>query len=392
MGVLSRIRRGWQKLGRWRWVLLVMVLLAGWWGFGRSKQDPASQVITSPVARGNVEVSVLATGVVEAEKTVEVGAQASGQIKRLAVQLGDRVKKGDLLAEIDPEVSQNALDEALANIDSLKIQQTIKQLSVEEARQEYERQQLMMSGDATPKKDVDSALTALKTREAELRQLATQLRQAELKRATAQANLGYTRIVAPMDGVVVSIATREGQTVNAIQTAPTILTLANLDMMKVKAQVAEADVVRLKAGTPLYFSVLGAPEKRFEARVLGIEPLPQTINNAIFYNALFQVPNEQGLLRPQMTAQVTFVLDAAKQVLTVPVGALSPAKGSKATVTVLGADGKLASRQVEVGLRGNVTAEIRSGLRDGERVVIGGGDAATGSQGSGRPMPGPGVH
>lgn len=375
MVLLRKLASGWRWLGRWRWLLLAGVLVACYLFWGRQPSDPASQVITAAVGRGDVEVTVLATGVVEAAKTVEVGAQASGQIKRLVVQLGDRVKKGDLLAEIDPEVSQNALDDAVANIESLKIQQTIKQLAVDEARQELARQQTMMAGDATPKKELDSAQTALKMREAELKQLATQLHQAELKRATAQANLGYTRIVAPMDGVVVSIAAKEGQTVNAIQTAPTILTLAVLDKMNIKAQVAEADVIRLKNGTPLYFSVLGAPEKRFEAKVAGIEPLPQTINNAIFYNALFQVPNEQGLLRPQMTAQVTFVLDAARKVLTVPVGALAGKEG-KTTVTVLDAAGKLAPRQVEIGVRGNVNAEVKSGLKEGERVVVGNAAAA----------------
>ncbi|WP_051278984.1 efflux RND transporter periplasmic adaptor subunit [Chitinilyticum aquatile] len=389
MVLLRKLASGWRWLGRWRWLLLAGVLVACYLFWGRQPPDPASQVITAAVGRGDVEVTVLATGVVEAAKTVEVGAQASGQIKRLVVQLGDRVKKGDLLAEIDPEVSQNALDDAVANIESLKIQQTIKQLAVDEARQELARQQTMMAGDATPKKELDSAQTALKMREAELKQLATQLHQAELKRATAQANLGYTRIVAPMDGVVVSIAAKEGQTVNAIQTAPTILTLAVLDKMNIKAQVAEADVIRLKNGTPLYFSVLGAPDKRFEAKVAGIEPLPQTINNAIFYNALFQVPNEQGLLRPQMTAQVTFVLDAARKVLTVPVGALAGKEG-KTTVTVLDAAGKLAQRQVEVGVRGNVNAEVKSGLKEGERVVVGNAAAAdnTGNV-RGGPPPGP---
>ncbi|QLI81106.1 macrolide transporter subunit MacA [Chitinibacter fontanus] len=378
--MLSAIYRLWSRLGLWRWILLIALAAAAYSGLGRKKVDPSSQVISSVVKRADVEVSVLATGKVEAAKTVDVGAQASGQIKRLAVQLGDRVKKGDLLAEIDPSVSQNDFDEAQMSIEGLQAQKTIKQLALDDAEQELARQKTMMAGDATPRKELESAANAVKMRQAEIRQLAAQLRQAEIKLATAKTNLGFTRIVAPIDGIVASIAVKEGQTVNAIQSAPTILTLADMDTMKVQAQVAEADVVRLKAGTPLYFSVLGAPETKIKGQVAGVEPTPQTINNAIFYNAHFFVPNPQGLLRLQMTAQVTFILAAARNVLTIPVGAIGKkgAASDQYTVKVLDAQGQIQDRTVTIGLRGNIVAEVKSGLKDGDKVVIGNGSADDG--------------
>ena len=363
-------------------LLLIAIAGGGYYLFGSEKVDPASQVISSPVKRGDVEVSVLATGKVEAAKTVDVGAQASGQIQRLLVKLGDRVKKGDLLAEIDPSVSQNDFEEAQMSIEGLEAQSTIKQLALDDAQKELVRQKTMMEGDATPRKELESAANAVKMRAAEIKQLAAQLRQAQIKLATAKTNLGFTRILAPMDGIVASIAVKEGQTVNAIQSAPTILTLADMDTMKIQAQVAEADVVRLKIGTPLYFSVLGAPETRINAVVAGVEPTPQTINNAIFYNAHFFVPNLKGLLRLQMTAQVTFILAEARNVLTIPVGAIN----GKNLVKVIDAKGQISERKVELGLRGNIVAEVKSGLKEGEKVVIGsaiseGGDAKKRSSG-----------
>jgi len=366
MSVLSPILRFWSRLAWLRWVILLALIAGGYAYFTRETVDPISQVISSPVKRGDVEVSVLATGKVEAAKTVDVGAQASGQIQRLLVKLGDRVKKGDLLAEIDPSVSQNDFDEAQMSIEGLEAQKMIKQLALDDAQKELARQKTMMEGDATPRKELESAANAVKMREAEIKQLAAQLRQAQIKLATAKTNLGFTRILAPMDGIVASIAVKEGQTVNAIQSAPTILTLADMDTMKVQAQVAEADVVRLKIGTPLYFSVLGAPETRINATVAGVEPTPQTINNAIFYNAHFFVPNLQGLLRLQMTAQVTFILAEARNVLTIPVGAIN----GKNQVKVIDTQGQISERKVDIGLRGNIVAEVKSGLKEGEKVVI----------------------
>ncbi|WP_028449897.1 macrolide transporter subunit MacA [Chitinibacter tainanensis] len=390
MSRLAAIKQGWRKLGFWRWVGLALIVGVAWWLWGRKPVDPASQVITAVVSKGDVEVSVLATGVVDAAKTVEVGAQASGQIQHLAVALGDRVKKGDLLAEIDPSVTKTEFDAAQSAIDGLEAQQTVRQLALDEAEQELARQQLMLSGDATARKEFDAAQLAVKTRRAEIRMIAAQLKEAQVRLEKARTNLGFTRIVAPMDGVVTAIAAKEGQTVNAIQSAPPILTLAAMDNMQVKAQVAEADIVRLKPGTPLYFSVLGAPERRFEAKISGIEPTPQTINNAIFYNALFLVPNQQGLLRLQMTAQVTFLLDRARNVLTVPVAALSQPKGQLYTVTVLEADGQLRTRQVEIGVKGNVNAEVRKGLQAGEKVVVSRADSSKKPGDDGHPEPEPG--
>ncbi|GLS03146.1 MacA family efflux pump subunit [Chitiniphilus shinanonensis] len=430
----SRLR--WLKRHRW-WLLALLVILAGlgWWYRAASK-PAAVEVLTAPVSRGDIEVSVLATGVIEASQQVDVGAQASGQVTKLAVELGDRVKKGQLLAEIDPTLSQNSLQEAQASLDNLLAQQTSAQLELKLAEQENARQQEMLAADATARKDADDAAIQLNIRRAQIAQIAAQIKQSQIKLDTARANVGYTRILAPMDGEVVSITTKEGQTVIATQQAPTILTLANMDVVQVRAQVAEADVPRLKSGMPVYFTVLGAPERKIVAKLKTIQPKPETVNNAIFYNALFDVPNPDGLLKLQMTAQVSFVIDAKRDVLTIPVTALmSRGDGSGAgkardasaprqnaerprsdaasgvqgkrqgrkqrddgqagtqqvrMVRVQKPDGTVEPRRVTVGLNNNVQVEVVSGLAEGEQVVTGGGlNNVQPRQRQGGPMGGP---
>ncbi|UXY14345.1 macrolide transporter subunit MacA [Chitiniphilus purpureus] len=408
------------RLKRFRWWLLALALLAGalfwWYQSGNKPQTP--EVLTAPVTRGDLEVSVLATGVIEASKQVDVGAQASGQVTHLAVKLGDRVGKGDLLAEIDPTLSQNALQEAQAALDNLLAQQNAAQLELKLAEQEHRRQTEMLAADATARKEAEDAALQLGIRRAQAAQIAAQIRQTQIRLDSARANLGYTRILAPMQGEVVSITTKEGQTVIATQQAPTILTLANMDLVTVRAQVAEADVTRLKAGMPVYFTVLGAPERRIAARLGVIQPKPETVNNAIFYNALFDVPNPDGLLKLQMTAQVSFVIDARQDVLTIPVTALLPgsdggakARGAAPTtrdgerrgrrrpegagqqrmVRVQQPDGSIAPRRITVGLNNNVQVQVLSGLKEGEQVVTGGGlnNIQTRQRQGGGPMGGP---
>lgn len=453
MSTPSRSRLSWLK--RYRlWLVLVAIAIAAvvWWRLSAAKPD-APEVLTSPVTRGNIEVSVLASGKIEASKQVDVGAQASGQVQKLHVELGDTVKKGDLLAEIDPTVTRNEFDEAQASIDNLLAQQEAAKLDLQLTERENQRQVDMLAADATPKKTAEDAAIAVRSARAKLAQIAAQIKQSQIRLDTARANLGYTRILAPIDGQVVSITTKEGQTVNAAQSAPTILTLAQMDPITVRAQVAEADVTRLSAGMPVYFTVLGAPDRQIEAMLRTIEPTPQTINDAIFYNALFDVPNTRGRLRLQMTTQVSFVIDRVENVLTIPVTALvgkgdsaagggngdgqrnaaedarrsggdasatgerkprtgngdAGARGERRAkrdrgeageresgrpklraVRVKLTDGSITERQVEIGLNNNVVVEVKSGLKEGDEVVTGGGLGNTRQREGGNRRPGPG--
>lgn len=204
-----------------------------------------------------------------------------------------------------------------------------------------------------------------------------------------------------MDGVVVSVVTKQGQTVNANQSAPTIVILAKLDVMTVKAEVSEADVIDVKPDLPVYFTILGDPDKRYEAKLRLIEPAPESIVNevdsssttssssttdsAIYYNALFEVPNEDGRLRALMTAKVSIVLAKRANALMIPSTALG-AKGKDGTysVRVKGEDGKIAARKVRIGIDNNISAEVLSGLKEGESVVVG--EASTAAKTNQGPM------
>ena len=403
----------------------VAIIAAVAWFFFKPK-DQAPQYISAEVSKGDIEDSVLATGVLEATKMVSVGAQVSGQVKKMYVQLGDQVKQGQLIAQIDSIRQENELKTAEANIKNQQAQLAVQQANLAKVEAEYKRQQAMFSQDATSRAELETALANFKTAQAQIAAINAQIEQSRLTLATAQENLGYTRIVAPMDGTVVAIVTEEGQTVNANQTAPTIVKLAKLDTMTIKAQISEADVMKVEKGQTVYFTTLGNSDKKHYAQLRQVEPAPNSINTettntsssssstAVYYNALFDVPNEDGKLRIDMTAQVYIVLAEAKNVLTIPAAAIqtkrsnkkengnnsvatdkaknadtqkaqhpkrldlteaekaliAQGKASTGMVRVLQADGTAQPQPVLIGLNNRVTAQVLKGLKQGDQVVI----------------------
>ncbi|MDR3397752.1 MAG: macrolide transporter subunit MacA [Pandoraea sp.] len=363
-------------------VLVVLVVL----GLRSLAAPKPPQYISAKVERNDLENTVLATGTLQAFQQVDVGAQVSGQLKSLKVKLGDKVKKGQWLAQIDPVLAQNSLRQAEADEQNLQAQKRSTAAQLKQAELAFVRQQQMLPDNSTSRQDFESAQAALDTQRATLAALDAQLRKAGVAIESARANVGYTRIDAPIDGEVVAIVTQEGQTVIAQQQAPVILKLADLDTITVKAQVSEADVIRVAPGQTAYFTILGDPDKRYYGKLRAIEPAPQNFldtqstlgggatrnNTAVFYNALFEVPNADHRLRISMTAQVNVLLGTAKQALSVPVAALGKKVGAdRYEVRVLGDDGKAVTRQVVTGLNNNVQVEVREGLKAGERVVIG---------------------
>ncbi|MDE2400720.1 MAG: efflux RND transporter periplasmic adaptor subunit [Burkholderiales bacterium] len=380
-----------------RVVLVIVVLGAAAWGVKRAYfTAPAlPAVITAPVALGDLEDSVLASGTINAATDVNVGAQASGQIKRLHVALGDTVKQGQLIAEIDSTTQQNALRNAEAQVALLQAQLNARQATLQQAELAFKRKRDLLAQDAGSRADYEDAEAALATARAEIVVLNAQIQQAKTSMDTARINLGYTRISAPIDGVVVAVLVEEGRTVNAAQSAPTIIKLAKLDTVQIKAQISEADVVRVKPGLPVYFTILGEPGKRYEAKLKSVEPVPEseqvdtttakvstttTTTAAIYYNGLFEVPNPDGKLRVSMTAQVFVVLAMAKDALVIPSTALAErGRDGRYTVRVLeGADGQqqIKPRKVRIGLNNRVQAQVLEGLKEGEKVVVG--EAAAG--------------
>ena len=403
----------------------VAIIAAVAWFFFKPK-DQAPQYISAEVSKGDIEDSVLATGVLEATKMVSVGAQVSGQVKKMYLQLGDQVKQGQLIAQIDSIRQENELKTAKANIQNQQAQLAVQQANLVKVEAEYKRQQAMFNQDATSRAELETALANFKTAQAQIAAINAQIEQSRLTLATAQENLGYTSIVAPMDGTVVAIVTEEGQTVNANQTAPTIVKLAKLDTMTIKAQISEADVMKVEKGQTVYFTTLGNSDKKHYAQLRQVEPAPNSINTettntsssssstAVYYNALFDVPNEDGKLRIDMTAQVYIVLAEAKNVLTIPAAAIqtrrsnkkengnnsvatdkakntdtqkaqhpkrldlteaekaliAQGKASTGMVRVLQADGTAQPQPVLIGLNNRVTAQVLRGLKQGDQVVI----------------------
>jgi macrolide-specific efflux system membrane fusion protein len=370
-------------------ILILLVLAAAGWGIKVKwfSAVAAPQVITNDVERGDMEDTVLATGVIRPVKQVSVGAQVSGQIKKLYVVLGDVVKQGQLIAEIDATPQNNALRNAEAALQNFTAQRQAKQAALEQATLALKRQQELLAQDATSRQNLEAAQASVNTLQADGKALDAQIQQQRISTDTARVNLGYTRILAPMDGVVSAVVSEEGRTVNANQSAPTIIKVASLSTVTIKAQISEADVVRVKAGMPVYFTILGEPRKRYEAKLRAIEPTPEseqtdattttssTTTAAVYYNGLFEVPNPEGKLKVSMTAQVSVVLGNAKDALLIPSSALGKRnKNGTYTARVLegvGEQAKVVNREVKIGLNNRVQAQVLEGLKEGEKVVVG---------------------
>ncbi len=368
-------------------VLAIASALA--WFLWLAPQSRSADYLTTEVQRGNIEDSITALGTLGPLEYVDVGTQVSGQLLRLHVELGDRVEEGQLLAEIDPTLYLARVEASTAQLENLQAQLADREAQYTLARLQAERQQGLIALDATSQESVESAQATLRSAQAQIAAIKAQIRQTESTLRGDQADLDYTRINAPMAGTVVQQLANQGQTLNANQTAPVVVQIADLSTMTVKTQVSEADISRLEVGMPAYFSTLGRPERRWEGTLRQILPTPEVINNVVLFNALFDVSNSDGELLPQMSAQVFFIREAAENVLTIPVAALGQAVptqdirtgaakevGERFQVQILDAQGQVQSRSILVGTRTRVLVEVLDGLEEGEQVITGGLPAA----------------
>lgn len=363
-------------------LLFVLMLVVAWrWV---SASAPAAQWQTATVERGDVEELVTALGTLEPGDYVDVGAQVSGQLETLHVEVGDAVEKGQLLAQIDASVQQTQVDAGLAELEALRAQLEQRQAELELARAQFQRQQRLRQADATSDDAYQSARSTLTVTEAQIKVLKAQIRQKQARVEGDQATLGYTKIYAPRSGTVVSMEAREGQTLNANQTTPTLMRIADLGIMTVSTQVSEADVDRLRAGMPVYFNTLGNSVIRYDSTLRQVLPTPEVVNNVVLYTAEFDIDNPEGRLMSGMTAQVFFVVNAARDVLHVPVAAVQKAGRDQWQVKV--SDGNNAPRAVSVkaGISNRVRRVILQGLNEGDEVVLGRATRETPQEAGGR--------
>lgn len=339
----------------------------GWFSADGEKQK---HLPTAKVIRGDLQEKVTATGTLNPRDYVDVGAQISGQLVQLHVEVGSEVQKGQLLAEIDARVqaanvaaSRAQLRAQAAQLRDRKAQQTL-------AEQHYARQKQLRADGAVTEQAVQEAVANFLSSQAQVDQLEAQIEQNQSSLEADEANLEYARIVSPIDGTVVSIAARQGQTLNANQQAPLILQVADLSQMRVETQVSEADISRLRVGMKAYFTTLGSQGQRWKGDLLRIDPTPVIENNVVLYNAPFDVENSEGKLLPKMTAQVFFIVAEASDALLIPSAALQKVGQKDYQVTVLLEGGQQEVRKIKVGVNNRIQAQVLEGLNEGEVILL----------------------
>ncbi len=362
-------------------VLAVALAAVGLWSGNRSE----ARFEVAPVARGNIEATVTAIGTLQPMSSVEVGAQVSGQVLKLHVEPGDVVKKGQLLAEIDASVLQATVDAGRAQQNELQAQLAEQRAQHRLSVQQHDRQQQMHKDESTRLEDVQTAEANLAAAVARIAQTQARIVQTQSSLKADEARLGYTRIYAPMGGTVIGIDAKEGQTLNATYQTPTLMRIADLSAMTVWTTVSEADIRRVKAGQAAYFTTLAGDRRRWNGQVRQVLPAPpvaattasnpnQTpVSKVVQYTVLFDVDNKDAELLPQMTAQVSFITAAARDVLVAPLSALQPVeqKPQMYTARILGSDDKPQTREVRVGVQDRLAVQVVEGLKEGEQLITG---------------------
>lgn len=382
------------------WIITALALIGGGYGYWEWSRAEATQLGTPPatvtVETGTVERVVLASGVIEAGNLVSVGARVSGLIETLAVDLGDTVAAGDLIAQIESLEQQNGVLQAEADLAQIEAQVVANRASIREAELALARTRQLADKDLSSVVALESAETTLAVAEANGKALAAQRARAEIAVTSARLALERTRITAPVAGTVVAVVTAQGQTVNAASSTPTIVKIADLSRMIVKADVSEADITRVAPGQEATLTLLGEPDTPIAATLLAIEPAPAeiktsdtvTTDRAIYYIARFAVDNPQGKLRIGMTAEVRIRLARAVDVPVVLTSTLGKpqADGTYRVEVWDPLREAREARDVTIGVTDNITAEVTGGLSPGDLVVadrVSGASAAASFRGRG---------
>jgi macrolide-specific efflux system membrane fusion protein len=342
-----------------------------------SSSKSADSLTIATASIGSIESLVTAQGTLEPKTYVDVGAQVSGQIQKLHVAIGDNVKSGDLMAEIDSKTYESVITGDEAQLAQLEAQKQEKQATMMQSQRDMGRNQKLVTEKAISKSVYDQSQTDYNVAKAQLAAIEAQIKQQQSTLDKDKTNLTYTKIFAPFDGTVVDLSVKEGETVNANQTTPTIGRVANLDVMTAEAQVAEADIPKLKTGMNVYFTTLGSDGRRWTGTVRQVLPTPTTVNDVVLYNILVDVENTDRALMSGMTTQMFFEKGSAKDVVIIPSNALlrrdvtaDTDKGTAYIVKVPSVDGQPTDQTVIIGLSDRSSAEVISGLNEGDKVIL----------------------
>lgn len=311
----------------WTWLGIAAVVGAAGAGVyaWRSKASGADKpkYVTAAVEKGAIVARVTATGTLSALVTVQVGAQVSGRVLTLHADFNSKVTKGQVLARLDPELFEAAVAQAQANEKAAEANVAKAKAQAQDADKRLKRAQTLWADKLISQAELDAAESEAQVAQASVAAVEGTLLQAKAGRQQAQVNLTYTTIRSPIDGTVISRAVDVGQTVAASLQAPTLFTIAeNLSRMQVDTSVSEADVGKLKEGLEASFTVDAFPQRPFKGRIRQIRYAPTVVQNVVTYDAVLDVENPELLLRPGMTANVTFVWARADDVLKIPSAAL----------------------------------------------------------------------
>ena len=354
--------------------------------FFSSNNKQETTYLTESVTRGNVEKTVVASGSVESVNEVDVGAQASGKITKLYVKLGQEIKKGEMIADIDSTTQINTLNTKKAALVSYQAQLKAKKTAYDVALSSYNRLSKLYTQKATSLDSLNTAKSTLDNAKAEMEAIEANTKQAEIEVNTAETNVGYTKITAPMDGTVISVPVSEGQTVNANQTTPTIVTIADLSKMKIKPEISEGDITKVKAGQEVSFTILSDSQTVYHSVIDSVVPANTTTSDssstsssissssssttsAIYYYANVLIDNPDRTLRIGMTTENNIKIANAKDVLLISNMAIQKRDG-KSFVNVLNDKNQPEPREVETGVQNDFQTEIKSGLNEGEKVIV----------------------
>ena len=366
-----------------------LLLLAGTYVAFQSRGMEQDGFVTAQASRGDITTLIAASGTIEPIRLVSVGAQVSGRVVDLHVELGQRVTEGQPIAEIDSIPQMNTVQRNQAALNALQAQRERARVVLRQTEAAYRRQGDIVAGKAGTRQEYEAAEAAYGIAQADIAALDAQIEGATVNVRNARTELAYTQITAPIEGTVVAIVTKQGQTVISSQIAPTIVRLADLGTMSVKAKVSEADIGHLRPGMPVLLSTLAQPDRRYETTLKTIDPAPDQIaieanasmqagggnassteNPAVYFNARFEIANEDGALKPLMTALVSFILEEAKEAVLVPAAAVERTGAGQGRLRILGRDGKSEERRVRTGLSNGVQIQLLDGVTPGEAVII----------------------